>query len=128
MRLRRRADFLEVQSHGAKIHGRFVFAVLARRHAVVTVGASATTEPVGRLGITVTKKVGNAVTRNRIKRLVRDWFRVHGWVPSGLDVVIIAKLQAQAVRRRAELDADLTAIRAGLLRRERAAAPESALT
>lgn len=29
-----------------------------------------------RLGITVTKKVGNAVTRNRIKRFVREYFRL----------------------------------------------------
>ena len=28
-----------------------------------------------RLGITVTKKVGGAVVRNRIKRLVREYFR-----------------------------------------------------
>ncbi len=31
---------------------------------------------VSRLGITVSKRVGNAVVRNRIKRLVREWFRL----------------------------------------------------
>lgn len=30
-----------------------------------------------RLGITVSKRVGNAVVRNRVKRLVREWFRLH---------------------------------------------------
>jgi ribonuclease P protein component len=45
----------------------------------------------GRLGITVTKKVGNAVVRNRIKRLVREWMRLHGWVPVGWDLVVVAK-------------------------------------
>ena len=47
--------------------------------------------PVGRLGITVTKKVGNAVVRNRIKRLLREWLRLHGWVPPGWAVVVVAK-------------------------------------
>ncbi|PRP95435.1 Ribonuclease P protein component [Enhygromyxa salina] len=50
-----------------------------------------------RLGITVTRKVGNAVTRNRIKRLVREVFRVHRLrLPQGLDMVWVAKQQAAA--------------------------------
>lgn len=45
-----------------------------------------------RLGIVVTKKVGNAVQRNRIKRVCRECFR--GWpdlVPDGIDLVVIAR-------------------------------------
>jgi ribonuclease P protein component len=30
-----------------------------------------------RVGITVSKRVGNSVVRNRVKRLVREWFRLH---------------------------------------------------
>jgi ribonuclease P protein component len=45
-----------------------------------------------RLGITVTKKVGNAVKRNRIKRLVREFFRRNkALFPADCDVVIMAK-------------------------------------
>lgn len=48
-----------------------------------------------RLGITVTRKVGNAVVRNRIKRLVREVFRQHrARLPVGLDLVFVAKQQA----------------------------------
>ena len=81
MRLRRRADFVAVQQDGQKHHGRHVLGLARRREP----------ERAGRLGITVTKKVGNAVVRNRIKRLVREWMRLNGWVPVGWDLVVVAK-------------------------------------
>lgn len=82
MRLRERADFLGVQGTGAKHHGRHVLGIARRRP-----------EPqlAGRLGLTVTKKIGNAVVRNRIKRMLREWLRLNGWVPRGWDVVLVAK-------------------------------------
>ncbi len=47
---------------------------------------------VKRLGITVTKKAGNAVFRNRIKRLLREFFRRNkDLFPAGCDVVIMPK-------------------------------------
>jgi ribonuclease P protein component len=47
---------------------------------------------VRRLGITVTKKAGNAVQRNRIKRLIREFFRLNKcFFPIGYDVVVMAK-------------------------------------
>lgn len=48
-----------------------------------------------RLGITVTKKVANAVGRNRIKRVVRETFRRHReLLPEGIELVAIAKREA----------------------------------
>lgn len=45
-----------------------------------------------RLGIVVTKKLGSAVRRNRIKRVMREVFRRHRELfPSASDVVAIAK-------------------------------------
>jgi ribonuclease P protein component len=43
-----------------------------------------------RLGVAATKRLGNAVVRNRAKRLAREVFRRHP-VPSGFDVVIVPR-------------------------------------
>lgn len=64
----------------------------------------------GRLGITASKKVGNAVVRNRVKRLVREYVRRHQWVPPGVDVVIIAKRSASELHHYDQVTADLARI------------------
>jgi ribonuclease P protein component len=101
MRLRRRAEFVAVQSGGQKLHGRHVLALASKRK---------DPESAGRLGITVTKKVGNAVVRNRIKRLVREWLRLHGWIPTGWDVVVVAKDSAAGQVHLDDFAPDLTKI------------------
>lgn len=48
-----------------------------------------------RLGVIASRKVGNAVARNRIKRFVRTWFRENQVVQSSvLDLVVIARKRA----------------------------------
>ncbi len=45
-----------------------------------------------RLGITVSKKVGNAVTRNRVRRLIKENYRLmEPEIRDGYDVVVVAR-------------------------------------
>ncbi len=49
-----------------------------------------------RLGISVSKKVGNSVVRHRFCRLVRESYRLHEKVfNSGLDIVVVARTSAK---------------------------------
>ncbi len=82
-----------------------------------------------KLGITVTRKVGKAVRRNRVKRLVREWFRQDALEVGPYDLVVIAKrdipdhLTAEALAR----DLNETLERAGY-RVGRSSSVESAST
>jgi ribonuclease P protein component len=51
-----------------------------------------------RLGISVSKKVGNSVVRHRITRLVRECYRLHEEIFNcGLDIVVIARVSASGI-------------------------------
>ena len=53
---------------------------------------------INRIGISVSKKVGNSVVRHRVTRLVRESYRLHEAVfNSGLDIVIVARQSAVSV-------------------------------
>lgn len=65
-RLKRRADFLTV-ARGTRIHVAS-FSLQARKREAEPAGVA----PGARVGLTVTKKTGNAVVRNRIRRRLRE--------------------------------------------------------
>jgi ribonuclease P protein component len=79
-RLRTRPEFLRVQGEGRRRH---------TSHLVLIRQPASTSRT--RLGVTVSKRIGNAVTRNRVKRLIREAFRVRQADIEPVDLVVIAK-------------------------------------
>lgn len=80
-RLLQRHDFQQVWQGGRKKHTSNFLIVIRGRGEGTT-----------RIGITASRKTGNAVVRNRIKRLVREFFRCHQEkLINGTDISIIAK-------------------------------------
>ncbi|MBW2496252.1 MAG: ribonuclease P protein component [Deltaproteobacteria bacterium] len=69
-----------------------------------------TTVAGSRLGITASRKVGNAVRRNRFKRRVREWFRRRRLdLDPPVDLVVIARRSGAALEM-AELDQRLSGL------------------
>ena len=51
---------------------------------------------INRLGISVSRKVGNSVVRNRITRLIKESYRLHEeHIQLGWDIVIIARIPSK---------------------------------
>ena len=52
--------------------------------------------PYNRIGISVSKKVGNSVVRHHLTRLIRESYRLHeDMFNSGLDIVIVVRNRAK---------------------------------
>ena len=68
----------------------------ANRYLVMYVLSNQTEE--NRLGISVSKKVGNSVIRHHLTRLIRESYRLHeDMFNSGLDIVVIARSTARNI-------------------------------
>jgi ribonuclease P protein component len=89
-RLRKRFEFRRLRDQGRRVH---------TRSFVLLIAESGRATP--RLGITVSRQVGNAVRRNRVKRLLREAFRQQrSLFPDASDVVVIAKAGCTAAHLR----------------------------
>jgi len=81
-RIRKRKNYLQIYSRGKRSYSKHFTVIVCENDLGVL-----------RLGVAVTKKIGNAVKRNRTKRLIREFFRLNKdrFTASSQDIVIIAK-------------------------------------
>ena len=85
--LKKNKDFQNVYQNGKSYANRYLVMYVLRNG----------TEH-NRLGISVSKKVGNSVVRHHLTRLIREVYRLHeDTFNSGLDVVVIARMSAKDI-------------------------------
>ncbi len=83
-RLRKRKEFQHTFAHGKKFFGSHLRLVVCRN----SLGYS-------RLGLAVSRRIGNAVGRNRVKRRIRELFRRNrDHFPDSCDIVVIPQVTA----------------------------------
>ena len=102
-RVRDRQDFQRIQGRGNRLGGRLLMLLALPQPG---------TPRAARLGITASKKSGDSVARSRIKRVVREAFRLHPeHFPAGWDFVVIAREGADKLTLQQAADELLGAVK-----------------
>ncbi|MCI8615186.1 ribonuclease P protein component [Parablautia intestinalis] len=84
--LKKNIDFQHVYRNGKSYANKYLVMYVLENNTVKN-----------RLGISVSKKVGNSVVRHKITRLIRESYRLHENIfNSGLDIVVIARNNASS--------------------------------
>lgn len=82
--LKKNGDFQIVYNYGKKSYGKFSLIFFKGNNLEVN-----------RCGFVVSKKTGNAVCRNRLKRLFREYYRLNDYqLNQGYDIIFVAKRTA----------------------------------
>ena len=95
--LKKNSDFKNVYTHGKSFANKYLVMYVLENDLGIN-----------RIGISVSKKVGNSVVRHRVTRLIRESYRLHENIfNSSLDIVIVA--------RKSTFDVGFTEIESALL-------------
>jgi ribonuclease P protein component len=92
LRLRKSRDFARLERQGTRVSSSLL--IMLVRPPRTQPHATHTVVELGRVGFTVSKKVGNAVVRNHVKRRLRERMRQQQAMWRGHDIVLIARPEA----------------------------------
>lgn len=83
--LKKNKDFQTVYKEGKSYANKYLVMYIKENHSEKN-----------RIGISVSKKVGNSIVRHRLTRLIRESYRLQeDHFKHGLDIVIIARISAK---------------------------------
>ncbi|KIR02507.1 ribonuclease P protein component [Lachnospiraceae bacterium TWA4] len=84
--IKKNEEFVKIYHHGKSKANKYLVMYIKESEDINTI----------RIGISVSKKVGNSVVRHRIKRLIKESFRLHtSELKTGYDLVVVARQSAK---------------------------------